>query len=563
MGAHGKATRRLGTWLLLLTLAAGADAAPDEFKKAKKRYEKYLERPSLYMRNRGREKFAKTADVRALKILAKSYARPEVPKDQVRYLLASMCADNFQGPPHLQVFRDWRRKRGKNRDAWLWYRALRVEHKLDGPEALVEIIRGRKDPILRAAALEALTRTDDAVGLPLLTELLLARPTRPFERDLLLGSAAATLHRKRAKRRTEPWQALAKALLPCLDDAALPEHTRLRIARRLAPTFRTKILYRTSAPWLALLGGEEPTADAAPADTTRARFLGLQASGTRIGYVIDISDSMLTPLTGKEIRDLRNPPKKTPVKPKPVVTGKQPAGTARKKKPPAKQDPDEADRAALPWEKIRTRFDAAREFLKISLRTLSPEQSFFVVTFGSKAELMDATPGLRRADEANIERVIQELDAIEVGPPKKNRPHGTLGGYTNLHGGLHRAFEVKARSLVKEREYVDPEIFERGCDTIFLLSDGAPTWDDYPQVDLLEAEDDSGDPESRGKIEQAKKGTFYGPYALSNWLLDDLMRMNLFRRVEIHCVGLGEYDATLLAAIARAGLGQFRRIGAK
>ena len=37
MGAHGNAARRLGTWVLLLAFTAGAHAAPDAFKKAKKR----------------------------------------------------------------------------------------------------------------------------------------------------------------------------------------------------------------------------------------------------------------------------------------------------------------------------------------------------------------------------------------------------------------------------------------------------------------------------------------------------------------------------------------------
>ena len=61
----------------------------------------------------------------------------------------------------------------------------------------------------------------------------------------------------------------------------------------------------------------------------------------------------------------------------------------------------------------------------------------------------------------------------------------------------------------------------------------------------------------------AKTATFYGPYAIASWLLDDLRRLNLLRHVEIHCVGLGEYDPRLLQAMARAGKDRFGRVPAE
>ena len=169
----------------------------------------------------------------------------------------------------------------------------------------------------------------------------------------------------------------------------------------------------------------------------------MKATGKRVCYVIDLSDSMLDPLTVREVSDL-------------------------------------ADFGALPWDEITSRLDAVRELLRIALPTLNPEQSFCVVTFGSEAKLLKATPGLRRATPAAIAKVMRELDALKPGPIKRGRPHGTLGGYTNLHGGLRRAFQVKGRGLVKQGAYIDPQMFEQGCDSIFLLSDGKPTWDDYP-----------------------------------------------------------------------------------
>ena len=46
----------------------------------------------------------------------------------------------------------------------------------------------------------------------------------------------------------------------------------------------------------------------------------------------------------------------------------------------------------------------------------------------------------------------------------------------------------------------------------------------------------------------------------TRWRVD--RSCNLFRHVEVHCIGLGEYDPRLLKAIAYAGTGRFRRIGA-
>jgi len=539
--------------------------AEDDWKAEKKRYERYMERPSLYMRQRGRVNLAKTRDVRALKILAKSYGRPEVPKDQVQYLLASICADNFRAPPHVKLLRTWRAKHAKPKDAWLWYRTLAVECKNEGPLALIAAVRSKRPVALRAAALLALAKTADENTLPVLAGVLDDLPAKPFDRAVLLETAAQVLWLHRGERSKPAWRQAAALLIPRLDDRGTLERTKLTLARRFAAIWRVQRLAKEAEPWLARLERRKPKApDAGQAPTQRYAppkrpfFFGIEGTGRRIAYVIDMSDSMLTPLTGKEVDDLR----KTPAKPKrrdAVVTGpRAPPGRRPPGKAAAPQEPDDVD--LLPWANIRTRFDAARAFLKLSLRGLGAEQSFCVIGFGSEASLLAATPGLRRATPANIEKVVRELDGIEAGPKAKGRPHGTLRGYTNMHGGLHRAFKVRARGLVKQAEYVDPGTFEDGCDTVFLLSDGKPTWDDWPEKDLLDPDTKSGDPESGAEVKQQKTGTFYGPYAIASWLLDDLRRLDLFRHVEIHCVGLGEYDPRLLQAIARVGHGAFRRI---
>ena len=45
------------------------------------------------------------------------------------------------------------------------------------------------------------------------------------------------------------------------------------------------------------------------------------------------------------------------------------------------------------------------------------------------------------------------------------------------------------------------------------------------------------------------------------YLFEDVQRMNLFRQVEIHCVGVGEASKGFLEALAGNGLGRVRMIG--
>jgi hypothetical protein len=548
------------TVVLCAVRGATADEAADQLA----RYRAWMEHPSLYMRYRGRREYAETGTLAALKVLSRSYARPEEPKDQVRYLLASLCADHFRAPPDLETLRAWRRRHAHPEDAWLWFRVLGAEYAIDGPAELVASVRDTSRGVLRAAALEALIEARDPSVLSLATEVLDALPSKPLVHMALLGSCAQALQATRAQRRTDPWRAAARALLPAFEEPGLPDGVRLALARRLQLALGADRPSRDADVWRALLDGKpapHPKADGRYAPPRRPRFLGLEAGGDRVVYVIDMSDSMLTPLTGKEVEDLKRTPA-PPSAPSPVVTGG--AGAAPKKGGAAPAAPRADPRVlGLPWDRIRTRFDAARAFLELSLRALPPEAAFAVVGFGSEATLLDATPGLRRARPRNVERACAELDAIQAGSRTKARPYGTLRGYTNLHGGLQRAFQVRARGLTRKPEYVDPATFVDGCDTIFLLSDGKPTWDDWPAWDKRLPGQHSGDPESGAQVKDRTMGHYYGPYALSSVLRDDVRRMGLFRKVEIHCVGLGEDDPFLLKWLADTTLGRFRQVGAR
>jgi hypothetical protein len=123
-----------------------------------------------------------------------------------------------------------------------------------------------------------------------------------------------------------------------------------------------------------------------------------------------------------------------------------------------------------------------------------------------------------------------------------------------MHGGLRRAFQVRGRGLAEGDEHVDGRAMIEGADTIFLLSDGDPTWDDWDKVDTNYGEDNAGDPESGVAHQQLPNMHYTGPYARRENLLPDVTRMNLFRSVEIHCIAIGEVDVSILQEISRIGL---------
>ncbi len=548
---------RLAGLALALAGAAAAPAAPARaddpaFAAARKAYERYLERPSLWLRHRGRQRLAETGDARALEILTRSYARPEEPKEVVRALLVDLVARHFDAPAHLPALADWRRKHAKARDAWLWTQALEIEGRHGRVEEAVAVVVRAGDPWLRAAALCALARLEAPEGLEAARAALPDATAAEPGRTLLLEAAAEVLSAHTARRQDPRFEALALALVERLGEATTTPRARLGVVRRLRRALNRDEWRPDPAVWREWIAGRPPPpAEPAVGPPT---FFGLPASGRRIAFVIDLSDSMLTPLTHEEVEDL----KKVPVPPRrrPVVTGGD-APDAR----PGGPAPAPAAPPDLPWEEIRTRFDAARAFLRLALERLEPEEEFVVIGFGTRAEALGSTPGLRRATPAAVARAIAEVLAIEPGPRKPDRPHGTLWGYTNLHGGLLRALELAGARPARADAYVAPDVLEGGCDTVFLLSDGVPSWDDHAEWDVREAGDVAGDPESRSVARDAERVHWYGPYAVQSWLIEDIRRANLFVRAEVHAVGFGEADPRLLQRLAYDGLGRALILG--
>ena len=56
---------------------------------------------------------------------------------------------------------------------------------------------------------------------------------------------------------------------------------------------------------------------------------------------------------------------------------------------------------------------------------------------------------------------------------------------------------------------------------------------------------------------------YHGPYVMDPWLIEEVKRMNVFRKAQIHCIGIGEAKLPLLRAIAKSAMGQVFLFGAK
>jgi hypothetical protein len=184
---------------------------------------------------------------------------------------------------------------------------------------------------------------------------------------------------------------------------------------------------------------------------------------------------------------------------------------------------------------------------------------YVVIPFGHRAKLL-GDQGLVLATKENLRRTVRVLDAIRARPGDAERPNGRLMGYTNLHGALLDAFQVTESGQLSKQEHVAEPGFAEGVETVFVLSDGAPSWDDFNAVDKNDDNINSGDPESGAQGRKVPTLNFYGPYVFVNHLLRDAIRLNLFRQVEIHCIGIGEANAQLLEILAKVGQGEFHSI---
>lgn len=547
------AAPRVRLVLLLLSLCCAVSilpaqrptAEPVDFDAAVMKYREWIKRPSLYKRTAARITLAATLDPRALGMLIESHAKPEEPKAVVRNLIATIAMSAFGRSADSLALARWRDANERAEHAWLWFETQRYTADRDF-EHLREQAMTHSDPYLRSVALEAVAdRASRVEGIPGAAALCLATlaelPRKEVERALAIEGVASILAAHGSYVRGDEWRPVAEALIDTFDDDSMPHHAKVVVARQLARIFDCPNLGFDSHWWRGELASK-PRPTNAGGGTRSVPFASLRTTGFRFAYVIDASDSMLQRVTDRERKEFG------------PTTGGRP-----KPKPKPGEVPDADD---IDWRRVVTRFDAAREFLRVSLRNMSDEHEFVVVLFGDEAKLLDATPKLVKATPRNIQAAIAGLDAIEAGPPTEKRPIGQLMGKTNLHAGFTAAFAVTGGRPAKGDPYVDGKSMLDGCDTLFVLSDGAPSWDDFAEVDAADPGDQAGDQETGRLFENKPQLIFQGPFARSPFdlLVADVRRLNLFRRAEINCVGIGEANHRLLKSLADVGGGTALKI---
>jgi hypothetical protein len=550
----------------LFVCPAALAPAQEAYEAVLARYQAMKKRPSLNRQVEGRFQLVRTGDPRAFDVIVKDYASPGEPVDFVRSALVTQLAEFHTKEPDRDAWRSWREANTSDEHLWLWYRAVQLEGAVASGQWR-ELFAQRLPVELRAAILAAAgdvaggpSLDEDTLGLVMDLAAAMPRPSR--ERAMLL-EGMVELFEAKGKELTGTARGVFHSLLHLMAERETNLRSRIVIARTLARALGRDDIGPDPEGWLELVSDQPAEAIEIGYAKRRAKvplgFFGIPEHGRSIAYVIDASDSMLQPLTPRELAELQ------------PRTG---AGQAT----PDGKGPGRADAAerAVDWSKVQNRFDAARELLKLALRRLQPDQRFTVILFGSQAEFLAASFGLVAASPANIEKVCTEIDAIRaVRSRNPERPHGELRGSTNMHGGMLLAFRAgdakKSRSKTERPNprskvtKIAPEpawqpLDERGVDTIYLFSDGDPSGDNWNGVDTNDS-DVSVDPESGAKYASTGHGFYPGPFSWPPYLVPDLRRLNLLQRASIHTIGMGEVDFQLLERIAADGRGVCIKIG--
>jgi hypothetical protein len=532
----------------------GADKQPVElsaYEKALARFKECRTRVPFRYHTEGRETLARTREPAALTLLTADYGITKVYADETRYMLAALFGRHFDRAEFVEPLKALRLQHQKPVDTWLWVHALRLEADHVGVGEVTRIAQESKNALHRAAAIAAIgmSRAGDVKAVIVPTCVNFPSKEKEAERMVLLGAMSGALFDNKSRVNDPDYREGLKAYISLLaDDVGLSHTAKVQMARHLQWILKGPALFVNQEPWLELLERGDVKKPNPTHTVVAPRFFGVETEGERFCYVVDMSDSMCKPIS---------PSSKPQTGP---VTG-----------PKVKKKRELMDESDLPWHKINTRWDLAREQLRISLMRLTPDKHFSIVWFGTESGTLDSCKGMIKATRGNVDRVIAELDSIKAEMPddltaqeKVVSPDGKLRGRTNMHSGLRRAYGLAGRGFVESIAYVDPEALTEGCDTIFLLSDGAPSFDDYEAVDKDYGEGNVVvDQEYSAGAPRTPQLRYPGPYVQDEWLVEDVKRMNAFRRIRLHCIGLGEANMGLLRQLADMGHGEVFAVGDK
>ena len=534
------------------TAQENGDPEDNGYAAALERYQECITRLPFWFHVEGREKIGATREVAALTQLCKDYAKPKSYPAYSRYTIAEIISRNFKSDDWVAPIAELRAKHDDPVDTWLWVCTLKNEIDQTDDKLAVALARESKKPHLRAAAIAALGASNNGNMDSAILANCIDFPRKEADRMLLLGAMTGALYAKKRRVNEPEYRDALKAYISLLaKNVKLSHIAKVQMARHLQVILNGPAKFTDPEPWLELLERGDVKKASKSRTRSQPRFFGIETEGERFCYVLDMSDSMLVEV---------DRPKGGP------ITG------PRKKKTKKSMVLDESD---LPWHNIISRWDLAREQLRISLSRLSSDKYFSIVWFGTEAGTLSSTKGLVKATSGNIKKAMAELDAIL--PEANKNGKMALRGETSLHYGLQVAFALGKRGVSSEPVYVGAKPLVGGCDTIFLLSDGAPNWDGFDKLDKNYGESQTyKDIEAGITTAGTPEVNYPGPYAgfpevrgmgrpgkIDCWLIRDVERMNAFRRIRLHCVGLGEANELLLKNLAALGNGEVFIVGKK
>lgn len=258
------------------------------------------------------------------------------------------------------------------------------------------------------------------------------------------------------------------------------------------------------------------------------RFFKAAAVGKRVVFAIDISGSMQHPVDLPP--ELRKPPETPEPERKRPVTGRGKSG---------EPEPEPAPPPPPDYSKVKTKLDLAKVELIHTLRHLPEDYWFNIVLYHTPHSMIDQ--GKRefvQATEANKNAFIRKVEALH------------WAQLTNIHGALVRSYGINGRKSIdpmRSRDNDpawDPECMLSGATTIFFLTDGSPTISD-DSTDVRVVGTQGGPTRGNGRMVQPRN------------IVEDVRRLNTFRKVVINTVGIGPHNRGLMQALASETGGEY------
>ncbi len=241
--------------------------------------------------------------------------------------------------------------------------------------------------------------------------------------------------------------------------------------------------------------------------------------GTRLVFVIDISDSMKHEINADDLERIKKLTshldwKKMPDRPNPLDLAK-----AELKYSIDKLRPDPAANSKDKDKKKGTR----------GLRNDPEARTFAIITYSKDVAMF--TDGWIEATDKNCDLWIKNVEGLE------------LESTTNIHGALLKAFKFNGSKKESDSPELDRECILNGAHTIVFLTDGYPTWSD--DSDSVSAKDEFNNPVGDGE------------YVKRDKLLELAAHLNRFRKVMINTVGIGIHDKELMKGFAKQSGGAY------